>query len=534
MTNSDINLAQDSTGGQPQGQDQKFETQFQQWQKDILATPTPAPVLTEVGRVIEVGDGVAVVTGLARALADELLIFESGVRGIVLDLEPGRLGVILLGPSELIHLGEDVQRTRKVISAPVGPALLGRVIDAIGRPRDGLGPIAAVAEHPVEAEAPGVLSRAPISRPLATGIKAIDAAVPVGHGQRELIIGDRQTGKTSIAVDTILNQVRSNVICIYCAIGQRGDAVSRVIGALKKGDMMARSIVMSAGDEETPGLAYIAPYAAMTMAEYFSDQGKDVLIIFDDLTHHARSYRELSLLLRRPPGREAFPGDIFYVHARLLERAGQFTKEVGGGSITALPVVETQAENLSAYIPTNLISITDGQIYLSPRLVRRNQFPAVDQGLSVSRVGGKAQSRALREVAGNLRVTLSQFEELEDFARFGTRLDDTTRARLTRGAAVRNSLRQAERDPMPAVEQLAVLIAAMEGLLDGIEEQPLIDAMARIRKLAHEQLQDIEKLIADNEELSPEDRERIIKVARSALEADSISAQNEAIDGTNS
>src|SRR5690554_2923459 len=491
--------------------------QFDTWRAALLATPAPAPVLTEVGRVTEVGDGVAVVTGLARALADELVIFECGVRGIVLDLEPGRLGVILLGPSELITLGEDVRRTRRVVSVPVGPAVLGRVVDAIGQPRDGLGTIAAVAEHPVEAEAPGILSRSPISRPLASGIKAIDAAVPVGLGQRELIIGDRQTGKTSIAIDTMLNQARSDVICIYCAIGQRGDAVSRVINALKKGNMMARSIVMSAGDEETPGLAYIAPYAAMAMAEYFSDQGRDVLTIFDDMTHHARSYRELSLLLRRPPGREAFPGDIFYVHARLLERAGQFTKDAGGGSITALPVVETQAENLSAYIPTNLISITDGQIYLSPRLVRRNQFPAVDLGLSVSRVGGKAQSRALREVAGNLRVTLSQFEELEDFARFGTRLDDATRARLTRGAAVRTALRQAERDPMPPNEQLAVLITAMEGLFDALSEQQLTDAMLRIRTAARKQLQFIGERITENKGLSEDDRALIIATARSAL-----------------
>jgi F-type H+-transporting ATPase subunit alpha len=393
------------------------------------------------------------------------------------------------------------------------------VVDATGRPRDGLGAIAAVAETPIEAEAPGILSRSAIFRPLATGLKAIDAAVPVGLGQRELIIGDRQTGKTSIAIDTILNQSRSDVICIYCAIGQRGDAVSRVIAALKKGNMLARSIVMSAGDEETPGLAYIAPYSAMAMAEYYSDQSRDVLIIFDDLTHHARSYRELSLLLRRPPGREAFPGDIFYVHARLLERAGQFTQEAGGGSITALPVVETQAENLSAYIPTNLISITDGQIYLSPRLVRRNQFPAVDLGLSVSRVGGKAQSRTLREVAGNLRVTLSQFEELEDFARFGTRLDDTTRARLTRGAAVRTALRQAERDPMPAAEQLAVLIAAMEGLFDALPEDHLSDAMSRIRAAARKHFQFIDERISEDKGLSAEDSERIITTARTALSA---------------
>lgn len=491
--------------------------EFNTWLDDFLVSPAPAPQLTEIGKVTEVGDGVAIVTGLARALADELLIFECGVQGVVLDLEPGRLGVILLGPSEAITLGEDVRRTRKVVSVPVGPALLGRVVDALGRPRDGLGKVVSVAEHPVEAEAPGILSRLPISRPLATGIKAIDAAIPVGLGQRELIIGDRQTGKTSLAIDAMLNQADTGVVCIYCAIGQRGDAVARVIRALRNGDMLKRSIVMSAGDEETPGLAYLAPYAAMTMAEYFSKQGQDVMIIFDDMTHHARAYRELSLLLRRPPGREAFPGDIFYVHARLLERAGQFTAEAGGGSITALPVVETQAENLSAYIPTNLISITDGQIYLSPRLVRRNQFPAVDLGLSVSRVGGKAQGKALRSVAGNLRVTLSQFEELEDFARFGTRLDDATRARLTRGTAVRNSLRQAERDPMPAVEQLAVLIAAMEGLFDAFSEQEAAAAMQKVRDAAQQKLQTIDQRIIDNQALRPEDQQLILATAREAL-----------------
>ena len=493
------------------------EDSFAEWITALLATPPPTPTLTEVGKVTEVGVGVAVVSGLARALADELLVFACGVRGIVLDLQPGRLGVILLGPSERITLGEEVYRTRKVVSVPVGPAVLGRVLDALGYPRDGLGPVVAVAEHPIEIEAPGILSRSAISRPLATGIKAIDAVVPVGLGQRQLIIGDRQTGKTSLAIDTILNQVRSKVVCIYCAIGQRGDAVARVISALKKGDMMGRTLVIHAGDEEAPGLPYIAPYAAMTIAEYFSDQGRDVLVVLDDMTHHARSYREVSLLLRRPPGREAFPGDIFYVHARLLERAGQFTAEAGGGSITALPIVETQAENLSAYIPTNLISITDGQIYLSPRLVRKNQFPAVDLGLSVSRVGGKAQSRALRGVAGNLRITLSQFEELEDFARFGTRLDDATRARLARGSAVRTALRQAKRDPMPSFEQLAVLVAAMEGLFDRLPEQKAMKAMARVRSAAQEHLQAMSKRIAENQALRPEDREHLIQTARNAL-----------------
>src|SRR5690554_2893542 len=492
---------------------------FASWVESLVNSPAPTALLTETGSVTEVADGVAIVSGLARALADELLIFASGVQGVVLDLEPGRLGVILLGPSEHIRLGETVYRTRKVVSVPVGPRLLGRIVDAIGRPRDTLGPIIAAAEHPIEAEAPSILNRTPIFRPLATGLKAIDAAIPVGLGQRELIIGDRQTGKTSIAIDTMLNQARTEVICIYCAIGQRGDAVARVIRALKEGDMLQRSIVMSSGDEESPGLSYIAPYAAMTMAEYFSAQGKDVLLIFDDMTHHARAYRELSLLLRRPPGREAFPGDIFYVHARLLERAGQFGAEIGGGSITALPVVETQAGNLSAYIPTNLISITDGQIYLSSQLVRKNQFPAVDLGLSVSRVGGKAQNRTLRGVSGNLRVTLSQFEELEDFARFGTRLDDTTRARLARGNAVRTALRQAERDPMPALEQLVVLVAAIAGLYDRLSETEINAAMGVVRQAARQELLEIELRIADNQPLQDDDHKLIVKCARNALTA---------------
>ncbi|WP_323005763.1 F0F1 ATP synthase subunit alpha [Pseudorhodobacter sp.] len=481
----------------------------------LLDSPPPKPEVSEVGRVAEVGDGIAIVTGLARALADELLEFASGVSGIVFDLEPGRLGVVLLGPSENVTMGEDVRRTNKVVSVPVGLALLGRVVDALGRPRDAGGPVDSATTAPVEAEAPSILHRRAVSRPLATGIKAIDAAVPVGLGQRELIIGDRQTGKTSIAVDTILNQRQTGVICIYCAIGQRGDAVAKVIGAIQDGDMMAQSVIIVAGDEDAPGLAYIAPYAAMSVAESFAAKGRDVLVVMDDLTHHAHAYRELSLLLRRPPGREAFPGDIFYVHARLLERAGQFA--AGKGSITALPVVETQAENLSAYIPTNLISITDGQIYLSPRLVRTNQFPAVDLGVSVSRVGGKAQARAFRAVAGNLRVTLSQFEELEEFARFGTRLDETTRARLSRGAAVRAALRQAERDPMPANEQLAVLVAAMEGALDGMEEDRTRAAILAIRRAIRAADGGLAAVIAENRKLPDELRGHILDIAQAAI-----------------
>ncbi|GAW34915.1 ATP synthase subunit alpha [Roseovarius sp. A-2] len=482
----------------------------------LLDNPAPGPHLSEIGQVAEVADGIAIVTGLERALSDELLRFESGVQGIVLDLEPGRLGVVLLGPSERVAVGTGVARTHKVVSAKVGPALLGRVVDALGNPQDGKGAIKVEAMQPVEAEAPEILDRKAITRPLATGIKTVDAAVPIGLGQRQLVIGDRQTGKTSLAVDAILNQKSTDVTCIYCAIGQRGDAVAKVIGAITDGGMLGRTVIMSAGDEEAAGLAYIAPYAALSMAEYFAAQGRDVLVVLDDLTHHARSYRELSLLLRRPPGREAFPGDIFYIHARLLERAGQFTEAAGGGSITVLPVVETQAENLSAYIPTNLISITDGQIYLSPRLVRKNQFPAVDLGVSVSRVGGKAQSRAFRSVAGNLRVTLSQFEELEDFARFGTRLDDATRARLTRGAAVRASLRQAERDPIPAVEQLAVLVAAMDGQLDGLSEAETFAVMAAIRTAAARDLGEIAEKIAQNDPLDDDARARMVALGQQA------------------
>ncbi|MBW7472062.1 F0F1 ATP synthase subunit alpha [Marinobacter sp. M216] len=483
----------------------------------LLDSPAPSPVLAEVGKVTEVGDGIALVSGLDRALADELLVFASGVRGMVLDLEPHRLGVVLLGPADQIAAGEDVWRTHKVISVPVGPGLMGRVVDATGQPRDGRNRIEAVADRPIEVAAPGILCRSPITRPLATGIKAIDAAVPVGLGQRELIIGDRQTGKTSIALDTILNQASSEILCIYCAVGQRGDSVARVIETLRGSGQLSRTIVVAAGDEDTPGLSFVAPYSAMTMAEYFADQGCDVLVVFDDLTHHAQSYRELSLLLRRPPGREAFPGDIFYVHARLLERAGQFSPEAGGGSITALPVVETQAENLSAYIPTNLISITDGQIYLSPRLVRKNQFPAVDLGVSVSRVGSKAQYRAFRDVAGNLRVTLSQFEELEDFARFGTRLDDTTRARLVRGAAVRAALRQPEHAPVPAVVQLVILVAAMEGVFDDLPEARVLAAMDQLRAAATDELPGLAKQIGQNQPLSESDLSAMLALAGKVL-----------------
>lgn len=483
----------------------------------LLDAAAPAPELVEVGRVVEVGDGIAFVSGLARALADELLEFASGASGIVFDLDPEQLGVVLLDSSARVHAGEDVRRTERVVSVPVGASLLGRVVDPLGNPLDGKGVIDNASLQPIEAEARGILERRAVTQPLRTGLRVIDAAVPVGLGQRQLIIGDRQTGKTSIAIDAILNQAGSDMLCIYCAIGQRGDAVARAISALGNGGVRDRTVVVTAGNEDAPGLAWIAPYAAMSIAESLADEGHDVLLVLDDLTRHAQAYRELSLLLRRPPGREAFPGDIFHVHARLLERAGRFTEATGGGSITALPVVETQAGNLSAFIPTNLISITDGQIYLSPHLVQKNQFPAVDLGVSVSRVGAKAQSRTLREIAGNLRVTLSQFEELEAFARFGTRLDDATRARLARGSAVRSALRQPERAPMPADEQLGVLVCAMEGLFDDMDEREIDGAITAISVAIRERRIAIADILNADARLGAEDRAHIVDGGRTAL-----------------
>lgn len=488
---------------------------FQIWQEQLLNQEAPLPRMEEMGQVTQLADGIAYVSGLDRALADELVVFASGVKGVVLDLEPNKLGIILLGSSEHISLGEAVYRTKNVVSLPVGSALLGRVINPLGEPLDEKGSINTQLTRPLEQDAPSVLERAPVNRPLATGITAIDAAIPIGLGQRQLIIGDRQTGKTSIALDTLINQKSTEVICIYCSIGQRGDSVARAIQAITRADILGRSVIMHAGDEEAPGLSYLAPYAAMTLAEYFCAQGKDVLVIYDDLTHHAQSYRELSLLLKRPPGREAYPGDIFYLHARLLERAGQFTAAKNYGSITALPIVETQAENLSAYIPTNLISITDGQVYLAPKLVQKSQFPAVDLGLSVSRVGGKAQNLALRSLSSNLRVALAQFEELEDFARFGTRLDEQTQERLVRGASIRKAIRQAERQPLSLIEQLIILHSAMEGLLDNLENAH--GAIAELRRVAN-QLKALEPKFLAGEKPTSDDLAQILNLATASLD----------------
>jgi F-type H+-transporting ATPase subunit alpha len=380
----------------------------------------------EIGIVSSVGKGIVTAKGLPEVKAGEIVIFKDRQRGMVFNLEPGKVDIVLLDDAKGIKAGDEVRRTNQFMDVPVGESLLGRVIDPVCHSLDDLGTIRTMERYPIERESPPIMDREPVNVPLQTGILVIDALVPIGRGQRELILGDRQTGKTAIAVDTMINQKDKEVICVYCAIGQKLSSVARVIAQLKKSGAMGYTIVMVASGEDTPGLNYIAPYAATSIGEYFMERGKDVLVIYDDLTHHARSYRELSLLLRRPPAREAYPGDIFYIHSRLLERATHLKKGKGGGSLTALPIIETQAQNLSAYIPTNLISITDGQIYLSPQLFQGGLLPAVDVGKSVSRVGGKTQLASYQEVVGSLRLTYSQFQELEIFSRFGSQLDEST------------------------------------------------------------------------------------------------------------
>ncbi len=399
----------------------------------------------------------------------------------------------------------------------VGDGLLGRVIDPLGRPLDGNGPVAASRRLPIERSATPIMDRAPVTVPLQTGIKVIDALIPIGRGQRELILGDRQTGKTAIAVDTILNQRGKDVLCIYCAIGQRGSAIAKAVATFQQKDAMAYTVVVITEGNDPPGLAYIAPYAATSIAESFMEAGRDVLIVYDDLTHHARSYRELSLLLRRPPGREAFPGDIFYIHSRLLERATHLRQELGGGSLTALPIIETEAQNISAYIPTNLISITDGQIYLSPSLFELGVLPAVDVGKSVSRVGGKAQRAAYRAVAGDLKLAYSQFEELETFARFGARLDEDNRQVIAHGRRIRACLKQPEFSPVSMPAQVSVLLALTADLFDNVPLDRMTDAEQAVRKAAVEIPAEVSARLETADTLSDEDRETIIKIARQAI-----------------
>lgn len=435
-------------------------------------------VQEEIGTVHSLVQGIVWAKGLAHIKSEELVVFENDVLGMAVDILPEKTGIVLLDQEQGLKAGDEVSRTGRILEVMVDSGLIGRVVDPLGRPLDGKEPIQAVESLPVQREAPGIMVRGPVNKPLQTGIKVVDALIPIGRGQRELILGDRQTGKSAVALDTIINQADKDVICIYCAIGQRSSSVAKMVAELERHNAMSYSIVMVAEGSDPPGLQFIAPYAATSMAEYFMAKGRDVLIVYDDLTKHALAYRQISLLLRRPPGREAFPGDIFYVHSRLLERSTKLREEEGGGSITSLPIIETEAQNISAYIPTNLISITDGQIYLSPDLFQKGILPAVEVGKSVSRVGGKAQLTAYRKVAGDLRLSYSQFQELEAFSRFGTRLDDATRKTLEHGKRVREVLKQNQFVPIDAGAQIAVLFAVNNGMFDDVpmEQIPGIEA----------------------------------------------------------
>jgi F-type H+/Na+-transporting ATPase subunit alpha len=429
--------------------------------------------VAEVGTIVSVGDGIARVHGVEKTMAGEMLEFPHGIFGIALNLEEDSVGAVLLGDYTEIKEGDTVKRTGRIISVPVGPEMVGRVVNALGQPIDGKGPIVSKQSAPIERIAPGVVDRSPVKEPMQTGLKAIDAMVPIGRGQRELIIGDRQTGKTAVAVDTIINQKGQNVVCIYNAIGQKQSTIAQVVRTLEEAGAMDYTIVVAAGASDPAPLLYISPYSACTMGEYFRDRGQHALCIYDDLSKHAQAYREISLLLRRPPGREAYPGDVFYLHSRLLERAAKLKKELGGGSLTALPIIETQAGDLSAYIPTNVISITDGQIFLESDLFHQGIRPAINVGNSVSRVGGSAQVKAMRQVAGTLRLDLAQFRELAAFAQFGSDLDKATLNQLNRGRRLVEILKQPQYQPLPVEKQVAIIYAATNGYLDPIPVESL-------------------------------------------------------------
>lgn len=425
-----------------------------------------------VGTVLEVGDGVVRLSGLGEVMASEMVEFANGVIGVALNLEEGEVGVMLLEDAGDIHEGMTAKSTGKILSVPVGEGVIGRVLNALGEPIDGKGAFEQKALYPVEKIAPGVITRQSVGEPLQTGIKAIDALIPVGRGQRELIIGDRQTGKTAVAIDTIINQKGQDVTCIYVAIGQKESKVARIVAELTKSGAMEYTTVVVAGASDPSALSFIAPYSGCALGEYFMDQGKDVLVVYDDLSKHAVAYRQISLILRRPPGREAYPGDVFYLHSRLLERSAKLSKEYGGGSITALPIIETQAGDVSAYIPTNVISITDGQIYLEADLFYKGIRPALNVGLSVSRVGSAAQIKAMKQVSGTLRLDLAQFRELEAFAQFGSDLDEKTRTQIERGRRATEILKQPQFSPLPVEKEVAVLYALTRGFVD---EVPVAD-----------------------------------------------------------
>lgn len=485
--------------------------------KRLKQIPLGQADIEESGTIVAIDSGIAVIKGLQSVKNQELIAFPGAVMGMAYNLDPDEVGVILLGEYDHLQSGDRVKRSFKVADIPVSHHFLGRVITPLGEPLDDLGPIEADQRLPIEREAPPIMHRAAVNKPLHTGIKVIDSVVPIGRGQRELILGDRQIGKTAIAIDTIINQRDENVICIYCAIGQQVTGVAKLIEVLKKNAAMDYTIVMIAGSESPPGVAFIAPYAATSLGEYFMAQGHDVLIVYDDLTRHARAYRELSLLLERPPGREAYPGDIFYIHSRFLERSTHLKKAYGGGSLTALPIIETQAENLTAYIPTNLISITDGQIYLAPKLFQKGHFPAVKIGASVSRVGGKTQVPVYRQITSALKLTYSQFEELEAFASFGSRLDDSTRRTLARGMRIRAVLNQPQYAPVEVTEQIVVLMAVTAGVLDDFPLERIHQAEAIIRAMIRADSEFRNKLL-QNTKLGAAEQQEFLEQVKIKLE----------------
>lgn len=482
--------------------------------KEKILNFNPSVKVEKVGTVIQIGDGIARVSGLSGVAASEMLEFEGGVMGVALNLEEGTVGAILFGDYHAVKEGQIVRSTGRILSVPVSDALVGRVVSALGEPVDGKGDIKSNGFYPVEKIAPGVIARESVKKPLQTGIKAIDAMIPIGRGQRELIIGDRQTGKTAIAIDTILNQKGQDVICIYVAIGQKESKVAKIVAELEEHGAMQYSIVVVAGASEPAAMSYVAPYAGVAMGEYFMDKGKDVLIIYDDLSKHAVAYREISLLLRRPPGREAYPGDVFYLHSRLLERAAKLSAEYGGGSITALPIIETQAGDVSAYIPTNVISITDGQIYLESDLFYQGIRPAVNVGLSVSRVGSSAQTKAMKKVAGKLRLSLAQYRELAAFAQFGSDLDENTKRDLDLGKRTIEILKQGQYSPMSVAHQVAIIYAVTNGYLNDIGSEDIKDFEDKFHKFLDTQATEVVQGLDQSKELTSDLEEKLKKAIK--------------------
>ena len=470
--------------------------------------------LTDTGTVVTVGDGIVTIHGLDNCMLNELLQFDNGVQCMALNLEQGSVGAVMLGPDDEIKEGATVKRTGNIISVPVGDALLGRVVNPLGQPIDGGGAILTEERREIEKIAPGIITREPVNVPLQTGIKAIDSMIPIGRGQRELIIGDRQTGKTSIAIDTIINQKESGVLCIYVAIGQKASTVATVVEQLKAANAMDYTIVVSAAASELAPLQYIAPYSGCAMGEYFMEKGKDVLIVYDDLSKHAVAYRALSLLLKRPPGREAYPGDVFYLHSRLLERAANLTAEYGGGSLTALPIIETQAGDVSAYIPTNVISITDGQIFLETELFNSGIRPAVNPGISVSRVGGNAQIKAMKKVSGTLKLEYSQYRELQAFSQFGSDLDADTKARLAKGERIVEVLKQPQNSPIAVEDQVIIIYAVINNFLASVPVEKTAEYQKELLDTIHTSHSDLADGIKNEKVLSAENEEKLKSVLK--------------------